>query len=71
MKFHVQEGFTNKRKIVDTVDIPLDIQKFCIWLDFFDEPEKITIVKAISHNYDWEEISKERKCLFNYENGRP
>lgn len=69
MKFHVQEDYTNK---IDTVDIPLDIQKFCIWLDFFNTPEdRLVIVEAISRNYDWEKVSKERKCLFNYENGRP
>ena len=65
MKFHVCEDYINKEYIVD---IPYEVQRFCIWLDFFEEPEDIVkIVEAISHNYCWEKLLKERKCLFNYE----
>jgi len=66
MEFHVDEE--RERQVIN-VDVPLDIRKFCMWLNFFMDEEDITkIVKAISCVYAWEEeLSNDRICYFNYE----
>ena len=65
MKFHVCEDILSKENIVD---VPYDIQKFCIWLKFFEESDILKIVNAISNYYCWEDkLSEKWKCLFHYE----